>query len=344
MFCAAACGGEAGTRSSIAPVSSTDGGAGSSQPAAIPIAPHTSTSTTDPAGCAAPIACPGTTSGPWCVEHFPIDSRLFPTFTGVWSDAPDDTWIVGTLAPAPGVSGVVGMQFTWNGCAWTHALLPSPLQGLFDIWGSGPNNVWAVGDHGTAINWDGKYWSSAPVGEDVMLRSVSGTGPGDVWTSFGFHWNGGSWTPTTGGQPGLDVWAVSPTDVWATDGGANVAHFDGSGWTTMRAGDFAAFGLFAIWGGPGVAWAVGEGNQITHFSGGAWTQVQPPSGSSQGMVDVMAAGSDVYAVGQGILHSVGGGPFVMDPDAPQEGYLGLWISPTQVWAVGRDGTVIHRAR
>jgi hypothetical protein len=62
------------------------------------------------------------------------------------------------------------------------------------------------------------------------------------------------------------------------------------------------------------------------------------------MVDVMAAGNDVYAVGQGILHSVGGGPFVMDPDAPEVNYLGLWTSPTQVWVVGLDGTVIHRAR
>jgi hypothetical protein len=346
---AVACANETNTRSSIDPGAS-DGGA--SRPSPMPTTSSAPGATAVPqpptpsggSSCSQTIDCPGTMSGPWCVEHFPIDPQLSPTFTGVWSDRSDDTWISGFFSSAPGSDQRTGMVFQWTGCAWVHGPLPSPLPALNGIWAAGPDDVWAVGDRGTAINWDGHYWSNAPVGADVGLSSVSGTSASDIWTSGGFHWDGLRWTQPFGGAKVVDVWAAAPNDVWGTLFGGFVSHFDGRAWTTMQAAEFAQFALFGIWAAPGEVWAVGEGNQIAHFSNGAWTQVQRPEGSFQGMLDVMKAGSDVWAVGQGVLHSTNGGPFVSDPDVPQVTYSGVWVSPTQVWVVGNEGTVIHRAR
>ena len=48
----------------------------------------------------------------------------------------------------------------WNGLAWS--IVAHVPQGLAGIWGSGPNDVWAVGAFGTFLRWDGTAWRPAP--------------------------------------------------------------------------------------------------------------------------------------------------------------------------------------
>jgi hypothetical protein len=303
--------------------------------------------------CAAPIACPGTTSGPWCVESLGTPTSTF--MNGLWADRADDVWVAGAAAAASSAptANSTGAIFHWDGCTWTPSPLPAATPGLFAIWGAAANDIWAVGNHGTAVHWNGSAWSNAPVGADLSLTSVSGTSGSDVWTTWGFHWNGNAWTRVASGAQLVDVSAVAPNDAWATGGQpmrsqiANVAHWDGTTWTTTPLLNTAVTGLsvFGIWGGPGVAWAVGEGEMIWHFTNGAWTQIRPGSGSSQGLVDVMQSGADVYAVGLEILHAVGNGPFQHDANAPTQAfYTSVWMTSTDVWVLGQPATVLHQTR
>ena len=186
----------------------------------------------------------------------------------------------------------------------------------------------------------------------MKLISVSGSGPADVWTTGGSHWDGTQWRQVAGAAQLRDVWAVSPTEAWATaqlptsHQIPDVAHWNGTTWTTTHVLDPATtgFSLFAVWGGPGVAWAVGEGEQILHFANGVWTGIQPGSGSSQGLIDVMQEGADVYAAGIELLHSASGGAFQPDHDVPRVTYQSVWLSSSQVWVVGDLDTIVHRAR
>ena len=303
--------------------------------------------------CAAPTACLGTMAGPWCVEQLPIDATT-QSVSGVWSDRPDDVWVTGGRGIIEGgvVSTTDGFVLHFDGCGWSKSPLPSAEPGLNAIWGADGSNLWAVGQHGIAVNWDGKYWSNAPVGADISLKSVSGSSASDVWTTGGFHWDGLRWTQAPGGALTHDVWAVSPTNAWATAGLTptlqvpDVARWDGRTWTTTQVLDpsMTGFSIFAIWGGVDVAWAVGEGEMILHFANGAWTTVQQPGGSSQGFIDVMQEGADVYAVGQDVAHSVNGGPFERDTDVARLAFWSsVWISSSQVWVVGNN-VAIHRAR
>ena len=52
------------------------------------------------------------------------------------------------------------------------------------MWGSGPTNVWTVGDEGEALHWDGTTWSPTTLTTGHGLLSVWGAGPGDIW-AFG---------------------------------------------------------------------------------------------------------------------------------------------------------------
>src|SRR5215831_18736214 len=65
---------------------------------------------------------------------------------------------------------------------------------LSAIWGSEASDVWAVGDSGTILHWDGSAWSSVSSGTTNALRAVWGSGASDVWAvgDFGtiLHWDG----------------------------------------------------------------------------------------------------------------------------------------------------------
>jgi hypothetical protein len=292
-------------------------------------------------------------SGAWCVEQLPLGTTAEPN--GVWSDRPDDVWVSGgsEILENGVISSTDGFVLHFDGCIWSKAAMPSAEPGFNAIWGAAPNDVWAVGQHGTAVNWDGSYWSNAPVGADVSLQSVSGSGASDVWATAGFHWDGLKWTQVPGASVTHDVWAVSPTNAWATEGLTrtlqipNVARWDGQAWTITQVIDPTTnpFSIFAIWGGQDVAWAVGEGEMILHFANGVWTTVRPPNGSSVGLDAVMQEGTDVYAVGLDVFHAVVGGSFAPDIDAPQfKFWKSVWLSSAQVWVVAQDGTIIHRAR
>ena len=52
------------------------------------------------------------------------------------------------------------------------------------------NDAWAVGGGGTTLHWNGTVWSSVPSGTTETLYGVWGSGPNDVWavTSAGDLW------------------------------------------------------------------------------------------------------------------------------------------------------------
>ncbi len=66
------------------------------------------------------------------------------------------------------------------------------------VWGSGENDVWAVGPN-TLAHWNGKVWvtEKPAIAIDADFAGVWGSGSKDVW-AFGFeellHWNGASWS------------------------------------------------------------------------------------------------------------------------------------------------------
>src|SRR5262249_4379700 len=89
----------------------------------------------------------------------------------------------------------------WDGSAWT--IVPSGTSNtLFGVWGSGPSDVWAVGQFDTALHWDGSAWTNIPTGM-VATAGVWGSAPDDVWAAGSsvtmMHWDGSAWTSVVSG-------------------------------------------------------------------------------------------------------------------------------------------------
>jgi hypothetical protein len=102
----------------------------------------------------------------------------------------------------------------YDGTTWetvTDALDPHQiLPPLRAVWGSDATHVWAVGDQGIIVFWDGALWTPALSNTTDDLTAVWGSGPRDVWVagSGGVrHFNGSSWAL-------VGTLSSSPVAVW----------------------------------------------------------------------------------------------------------------------------------
>lgn len=247
-----------------------------------------------------------------------------------------------------------------EGFCWVH---PTP-QGnpLRAIWGSGRNDVWAVGDRGTVIHWNGQSFEDRSPGSLRDLRGIWGSGPNDVFVAGDGRelqrWDGRAWQPlrnpgVLNGHHGLS--GTASDDVWVNGGWEELFHWNG----VQFAGAFhAGYELRpqASWsyerhrafvvGYPGVI-ANARYNPAMDFTGASMEYMAPPAppGSlSLVLLGVWAASAiDAWVVGERgtILHRdrlrwtpVTSGVMV-DLHA-------VWgASADDVWAVGKGGTILR---
>jgi hypothetical protein len=236
---------------------------------------------------------------------------------------------------------------------------------LVSAWGSGSQDVWAVGEGGTILHWDGQEWSGSferlVAGHD-LLSGVSGSGASDVWLVGSWrqpqHWDGQRWSEAGVAQVSDEsIWALAPDQAWAV--GGTVRRWDGQSWSDM--GSLQALtglpnaqrpGLFPrayrVWGtGPDDVW-IGGGDIYTqagtgwliHFDGTVWTSV-PVTEPVLGLWGSSSSDVWVNATGAGLLHLEGQDWTTVPVDSGT--YLwGIWgTGAHDVWTVGWPGAVRH---
>jgi hypothetical protein len=68
------------------------------------------------------------------------------------------------------------------------------------VWGTENNDIWAVGDAGTILHWDGYQWSQVESKTTNYLLGVWGSSSNDVWAvgvgGTVLHWDGTAWNPS----------------------------------------------------------------------------------------------------------------------------------------------------
>ncbi|MBI5486666.1 MAG: hypothetical protein HY905_04995 [Deltaproteobacteria bacterium] len=167
-----------------------------------------------------------------------------------------------------------------DGFCWLNPLPQGAT--LLNAWGSGPSDIWAVGEVGTALHWDGTRWSLFATGTRNSLEAVRGTGPADVWAvgrgGTILHWDGTNWTDTPSGTTLdlLGVFALGPADVWAVGGEwmspavGITLHWDGATWTNVSSG--VRQQLLAVWAfSASDAWAAGMDGNVIRWDGARWS-------------------------------------------------------------------------
>jgi len=184
--------------------------------------------------------------GPFYIEDF-------------WAAAEDDIFAVGFERKSP-PDYAKSRIFHYDGVEWTE--MENNFKTLLHgVWGSSSSDVFAVGpekyddssDDGTIYHYDGESWSVMLDGAPSGLYGVWGSSANDVFVGGGrliLHYDGIEWSEME--NPGgsyLDIWGVSPTEVYAAGyatGGWHFRYYDGNEWICM--GKNLEGSYDAIWG------------------------------------------------------------------------------------------------
>jgi len=139
-------------------------------------------------------------------------------------------------------------------------LYNGPSGWIDDMWGSSPDNVYAVTGGGLETLWhyDGEEWQPWPERVGPALYNIYGVAEDDVWMGGNdgkiYHFDGTDWSlfytysPTGLSNARItDISGTSPDNVYAVgiivpneiDGWVSfILHFDGSNWREILATDF----------------------------------------------------------------------------------------------------------
>ncbi len=146
----------------------------------------------------------------WTEQETPVVDPVW----GIWAVAPDDVWAVG----GEPVFGTTPFVLHYDGRRWSHAPIPTiqrpGVAAFFKVWASGAEDVYAVGQNGVVLHWDGATFTELGVGISQDLIGIWGTGPTDI--------------TVVGGR-----------------GTAEIAHYDGTSWTRAPASSLG--GLNGVW-------------------------------------------------------------------------------------------------
>ncbi len=140
--------------------------------------------------------------------------------------------------------------------SWTADTLFIPFTYMNRIWGSNPNDIWAIGlgdADKTIYHYDGNKWTTDGVSRDIDPTALWGFATDDIWIGgFGplYHYDGANWNRdfeynnddfTLWGIQ--DIWGDSPDNVWAIGFADSsdvrigiIFHYDGNYWSRVNIG------------------------------------------------------------------------------------------------------------
>jgi len=217
---------------------------------------------------------------------------------------------------------------------------------LKGVWGSSANDVFAVGDDGTIVHYNGDLWSSMDSGTDGVFEDVWGSSSIDVLVVGRdrkvLRYDGTSWSSIENdiGRNAdnlYGIWGTSSDDIYIVGDYGTVLHYDGTLWS-----DHNVTGSFkSVWNeSPTDVFVVGNSRSVKHYDGTLWSSMD--SGALNDLDSIWGTSSnDVFAVGQGgtIIHYNGDSWTSMDSGTGAIFYDIWGVSSGYVFTVGYQGII-----
>lgn len=230
----------------------------------------------------------------------------------VWGSAANNVWAVGDKGEMVRYDGTSWSLFRYDGTSVSSAPLsnfatPARSYTLRGVWGSSASNVFAVGDSGVVLRYNGTSWSRMTTGTTAQLNRVWGSGASDVYaaTATGrlLRYNGTAWSFVSGVQAAgalASVWGTAANNVYAVGAEGTVFRYNGTTWSRIRLPTRQP--LYAVWGSGASNVFVGGGDgALYRYDGTNWIPEKAKNGTShiQGLWG--ASSTDVWATGAGGL-------------------------------------------
>ena len=210
---------------------------------------------------------------------------------------------------------------------------------LLDIWGFGPNDVYAVGRYGVVVHYDGLTWETIR-NDATTFTCIWGTSPTNIYTTNSesiYHYDGENWEIVfEGGEIAFisDIWGSGPDDIYAV-GYNKILHYNGSQWE-ITYDNIQGERFYAVWGsGPTDVFA-GSEDRILHYDGSTWSEMTDAFGGVTRLWGT--AWNDVHAIGTRKILHYDGMEWTLSLREEEIYLMGIWGSgPDDVYAVGTYG-------
>ena len=216
-------------------------------------------------------ACPGGDDDDmqldWQVSLSDMDGAIL----GFWGANRTDVFAVGgTLAEGGGEATIL-----WHdGAAWWS--MPSTAPTLWWVHGFGHDDVWAVGELGTIVHFDGSQWTTVQTGGNYTLWGIWGESAAEMWAVGGV---------VDGSSPSV------------------LLRYDGADWAEVPGVGMMGEFCFRVWGSAADAvYVIGDHGALVHYDGSDWTRLD--SGLDERLITIGGTGpNDIYVVG-GLFDSI----------------------------------------
>jgi len=228
-----------------------------------------------------------------------------------------------------------------GGCKWRKMYeATGDISALYDIWGSDPDNIFAVGFfspvdplddavYTVILHYNGISWNDMKVAEMMNLDSIWGINDQCIFASGSdltemLKYDGEQWKTISSNQMQTrDIWGSSENDIYAVgndwdynydagtlDRTGSIFHYDGVEWTRIYDGGMIPAG---IWGSSSNdVYVVGQrsikmedvpGEVILHYDGHEWTEIETED--YRYSVDIWGfSASDVFVVNNNVSSPV----------------------------------------
>ena len=249
------------------------------------------------------------------------------------------------------------------------------IEVLYGVWGSSSNDVFAVGNNGSILHYDGNQWRAMNSGTSASLYGVWGTSSDNVFAvgegGTILHYNGSVWHSVDSGAHDQiqvnGIWGSSGSDIFIVgvdeeNGDGIILHYNGSEWQEMNRRALIYFG--EIWGTePNDIFVLGGyqnpmvlSSYILHYDGTEWRDVRYGGGyeTPEWLNGLWGSGSDdIFAVGYGwddtisdhvaiVLHYEGNEWRKIILEQTPERLNKVWGSgPNDVFVAGENGIILH---
>jgi PKD repeat protein len=247
---------------------------------------------------------------------------------------------------------------------WTDVTPANSTKTLYGIWGTSPLNIYALGQDGAILHYDGTAWIAETSGTTEKLNAIWGVTETNIYavgengtllhkTAAGTTW---------GAEPLVDYKDqnnFNDTDLYSVRGSsaANVflgsingwfIRFDGTGWTAYDPEPPTGSSKIAgIWAFSSTnlycTTAAGSYGRLFHYDGEKWEQ-QYGGDENIALYSIWGnTASDIYVAGSTglILQSNGTSWLGVSSGTTQKLYSIFGSSASNIFAVGVQGTIVH---
>jgi len=216
---------------------------------------------------------------------------------------------------------------------------------LYGLYITSINDVWAVGNKGVIVHYDGASWSLHTDTGNETWYDITCTSASNCWavgkSGDVAQYNGSTWTESTVSSSDdiNGVYALSASDIWAAGKSGKLWHYDGISWSLHTDTGNETWNDITCTS-TSSCWVVGDGGDVAQYDDEAWIESTISPTENIESISAISA-SNIWAAGaNGNIWNYNGISWSLHTDTGNEDWNGIYfVNANDGWVMGDNGTI-----